>query len=259
MPGRITEADLVLPALLCIQQGSPELSTTQLQQRLRHILQPRGEDLEVLAGRNDDKFSQKVRNLRSHETLEAPGWATYERRGNNGYWRLTEAGLAMLDDHREFLQSVLGGRFPYEAQQAAFHEAAKHRSTRSTPRRRVLVFDEDETVSEGRVSQVAAQRRDRSKRLRSTALELFSDAHGRCACKACGFDFYSTYGERGDGYIEIHHIKPIFTYEDEDTDQAISAALTNLVPLCSNCHRMIHRKRDDIWSIEELKDALAQR
>ena len=31
---------------------------------------PSGEDLERLSNRSDDKFSQKVRNLKSHKTLE---------------------------------------------------------------------------------------------------------------------------------------------------------------------------------------------
>ena len=31
---------------------------------------------------------------------------------------------------------------------------------------------------------------------------------------------------------------------------------TDLVPVCSNCHRMIHRKKNEILSIEELKNIL---
>lgn len=257
MAKRITEADLVLPALLCIEGGNPELSTTQLQQCLRALLQPRGEDLEILAGRKDDKFSQKVRNLRSHETLESPGWATYSRRGNNGYWQLTNAGIALLDDHRELIDGVLAGRFPYDLQQRTFQTAAKQRSSTSKPRRRALIFDEDEAVTEGRTSQVATQRRERSQKLRRIAREHFRDTDGRLACAACAFDFHAAYGERGDGYIEIHHRKPIFTYDDSDMEQSIGDAIENLVPLCANCHRMLHRRRDDVWTVDQLRRVLA--
>ncbi len=32
-------------------------------------MEPSGEDLQILQDRNDDKFSQKVRNIKSHDTL----------------------------------------------------------------------------------------------------------------------------------------------------------------------------------------------
>ena len=39
-----------------------------------------GEDLSILKNRKDDKFSQIVRNLKSHDTLEKSGFAKYEMR-----------------------------------------------------------------------------------------------------------------------------------------------------------------------------------
>ena len=47
-----------------------EITTSDLLSALRRELKPKGDDLELLAGRNDDRFSQKVRNLKSHDTLE---------------------------------------------------------------------------------------------------------------------------------------------------------------------------------------------
>ncbi len=32
-------------------------------------MKPTGQDLEILNNRNDDKFSQKVRNIKSHDTI----------------------------------------------------------------------------------------------------------------------------------------------------------------------------------------------
>lgn len=73
MTSRITERDLILPALWCIGQNKNKtISTTNLQRCLRNLLRPSGEDLEILEGRRDDKFSQKVCNLRSHKTLGKP-------------------------------------------------------------------------------------------------------------------------------------------------------------------------------------------
>jgi hypothetical protein len=99
MSERISERDLILPALWCINLNSGHpTSTTQLQSLLRELLHPVGEDLIILERRRDDRFSQKVRNLRSHQTLEGLGFAIYESRGNNGFWTITEQGKAFLSN-----------------------------------------------------------------------------------------------------------------------------------------------------------------
>ncbi|HBG0059928.1 TPA: HNH endonuclease [Clostridioides difficile] len=71
-------------------------------------------------------------------------------------------------------------------------------------------------------------------------------------CIVCGFDFEKTYGDRGKGYIEIHHIKPLSSVGEESNINP----KTDLVPICSNCHRMIHRKKDNVLSIDDLKQII---
>ena len=67
-------------------------------------------------------------------------------------------------------------------------------------------------------------------------------------CFVCGFDFEKVYGEIGKNFIEVHHIIPI-----SDVGHAyVIDPIHDLVPLCSNCHSMIH-KRKPPFSIEELK------
>jgi len=66
----ITEKDLIVPALKLIAEQNNGLSTTELIRLLRQELNPTGKDVEQLAGRNDDVFSQKVRNLVSHKTID---------------------------------------------------------------------------------------------------------------------------------------------------------------------------------------------
>lgn len=63
-----TESEIAVYALEVIKQN-PGIRTSGLIQKLREIMKPNGEDLEILSGRNDDKFSQKVRNLKSHNSL----------------------------------------------------------------------------------------------------------------------------------------------------------------------------------------------
>jgi 5-methylcytosine-specific restriction protein A len=78
-----------------------------------------------------------------------------------------------------------------------------------------------------------------------------------CYCNICGFDFEKTYGELGKKYIEVHHITPIgklSTAEGYDgTDPQ-----NDLIPLCSNCHSMIHRRKEP-YLPDEIKAMLCMK
>ena len=66
--------------------------------------------------------------------------------------------------------------------------------------------------------------------------------NGKVYCDCCNFEFGNFYGNQfGTSCIEIHHIKPLFMYEDEDMIRTIEQCLPNLIPVCPNCHRVIHR------------------
>ncbi|HDX9623498.1 TPA: EVE domain-containing protein [Bacillus anthracis] len=90
---------------------------------------------------------------------------------------------------------------------------------------------------------------ERNSENRMKAIEI----HGLNCC-ACGFNFEEVYGERGEGFIEIHHIKPLSTLEEA----IVIDPETDLVPLCANCHRMVHRRKDKVLTIEELKALLSK-
>lgn len=62
--------------------------------------------------------------------------------------------------------------------------------------------------------------------------------YGRLHCEACGFDFGARYGERGNGFIECHHTRPVSTLKPGEKTK-----LDDLTLLCANCHRMIHVSR----------------
>ena len=73
-----SEPELILPALVLLVQNPAGLTTSDLIRDLTLILKPDGPDMEILAGRQDRYFSQKVRNLVSHRTLEGPGLETHD-------------------------------------------------------------------------------------------------------------------------------------------------------------------------------------
>lgn len=64
-----TEGEIAIKALDAIKKR-PGIKTSELIDELRRIMKPSGEDLKILDGRNDDKFSQKVRNLKSHNSIQ---------------------------------------------------------------------------------------------------------------------------------------------------------------------------------------------
>lgn len=84
--GRIRESDLVAPALrLAAERKDGFISTADLIPALEELFQPNGRDADILDGRSDTVFSQKVRNLISHRKTNfiAAGYAEYdeERKG----------------------------------------------------------------------------------------------------------------------------------------------------------------------------------
>ena len=104
---RISKSELVLPALYLINQR-PNIPTSDLIVELTKMLWPSGEDLEILVGRNDTKFSQKVRNLVSHKTLDKRyGYVKSKEVDRYWYHELTDLGHEYLQAHQEELQSLL--------------------------------------------------------------------------------------------------------------------------------------------------------
>jgi 5-methylcytosine-specific restriction protein A len=72
---------------------------------------------------------------------------------------------------------------------------------------------------------------------------------------ACNFDFKQRYGERGSNFIEVHHLKPVSSL-DEAT---LVDPKTEMAVVCSNCHRMIHREKDNVLSLDELREIIRQK
>lgn len=64
-----SEEDLIIPALFELYFNRDGMTTSMLIKALTENLQPEGEDAEILFGRKDSRFSQKVRNLVSHKRL----------------------------------------------------------------------------------------------------------------------------------------------------------------------------------------------
>ena len=89
-----TESELIPAALKIILDKPNGIATKDLIIELRNLMNPSGEDLEILSNRNDDKFSQKVRNIKSHKTLENKGYAKFY----DDKFFITEKGIKFLNE-----------------------------------------------------------------------------------------------------------------------------------------------------------------
>ena len=107
---------------------------------------------------------------------------------------------------------------------------------------------DDDSLYEGALVKVKANKYERNQKARKECVKKKG-----YRCMVCGQDFETTYGEIGKGFIHVHHVTPISTIGKQyklnvDTD---------LVPVCPNCHYMLHRK-DPPYTIEELKEIMAK-
>jgi 5-methylcytosine-specific restriction protein A len=59
-------------------------------------------------------------------------------------------------------------------------------------------------------------------------------------CQICGFSFEKTYGELGKDFCHVHHIEPLGEVGGENKDLD---PIKDLLPVCANCHEMLHRKK----------------
>jgi predicted HNH restriction endonuclease len=232
MTDRIPEKALVMPSLLIMKEKGGYVTTSELIEEIPKIISIRGEDLTILNSRRDNKFSQKVRNLKSHNTLEELGLAKYEKKK----YKITKQGITTLNDNKDSLLYLIGNNFDSKNSLEALANLTDYR-------KEMKIFDEDLFFDEGRIEYTLSKKIKRSSKLRKSAIEYYINTKGNISCDICSFDFENTYGEPAKGYIEMHHIKPIYMYEDGNIQQTIDAAIENLLPVCANCHRIIHRTR----------------
>jgi len=107
------------------------------------------------------------------------------------------------------------------------------------------LLNEKSTNFEGIKKQVLVNKYERSSNARQKCIDFHKPI-----CVVCAINFADTYGEIGEGFIHIHHLIPIHKIGKEykvDYEK-------DLVPVCPNCHAMLHRKINGIEpTIDELK------
>ena len=106
--------------------------------------------------------------------------------------------------------------------------------------------DTDQKYSEGKTRQVTVNSYERNQLARQECID-----HYGFNCQICDFNFQEKFGELGKNFIHVHHIIDISTIGKEYSVNPI----TDLIPICPNCHAMLHKQKP-AYSISELKNIM---
>ena len=107
---------------------------------------------------------------------------------------------------------------------------------------------EPDLYPEGATKRISINYFERNAKARDECL-----AHYGYSCSVCGFNFEDAYGDIGKQFIHVHHLKPL----SEITEEYEVNPLTDLRPVCPNCHAMLHRG-EKCLDISELQEKLTK-
>lgn len=102
----------------------------------------------------------------------------------------------------------------------------------------VDITGDDEGFPEGKKSLRTHICRERNYQVIKDAKDKYKKENGKLTCQICGFDFEDVYGKIGKDFIEGHHTIPVSELKEGDKTK-----VEDIVLVCSNCHKMLHRKR----------------
>ena len=117
----------------------------------------------------------------------------------------------------------------------------------------ILIESDEYEVTEGAERELHVTKYERSAKARELCIAAYGYTY---KCEVCGMRFADHYGERPHGkkpYVEVHHI---IRHADlsKDTGKHPVNYKDELIPVCANCHRMIHYLGEEMMHPNELKD-----
>lgn len=107
-------------------------------------------------------------------------------------------------------------------------------------------IEKTELFKEGATKQVTVNSYERNSAARKECLKKFG-----YNCQVCNMSFSHTYGDIGKSFIHVHHLKPLAGVTGE---YELNPG-KDLVPVCPNCHAMLHASNPPL-SIAELKELI---
>jgi hypothetical protein len=110
------------------------------------------------------------------------------------------------------------------------------------------IIPEDIVFKEGSIKEIKVNAYERNPQARQVCLNYYG-----YSCQCCGFNFETAYGEIGKNFIHVHHIHPL----SEIKNEYVLNPIKDLVPVCANCHAMLHRSTPP-YSISEIQNMMSQ-
>jgi len=112
-----------------------------------------------------------------------------------------------------------------------------------------IPMNEADQLFEGAKKQIWVNIYERDSRARKDCIDHYREQNGKIRCWICNMNFAEVYDESMAGRIHIHHKKPLHEIGKEYQVDPIK----DLLPVCPNCHYVIHALG---LSPEELKERL---
>ena len=103
----------------------------------------------------------------------------------------------------------------------------------------------DAVLTEGAMKEIFSNKYERNILARKKCIAV-----NGTSCKICGFDFGKVYGPEFSGKIHVHHKIPL----SEIKEEYIVDPVNDLIPVCPNCHMVLHSKTDGFYTVEEVME-----
>lgn len=112
----------------------------------------------------------------------------------------------------------------------------------------------DPNVTEGAAKDITLTRYERNPLARQLCIDAYG---GTYRCEVCGFKLSDKYGSRQgkDDYIEVHHLEEHAAKSKTEGEHPVNYR-KDMIPLCPNCHRMIHYLKDHTIHPDELREII---
>lgn len=238
--------------------------TVQRYKEAIDILQHQGKWTTIRQKMLTFQYNCTERTMIEPELTRFMGWAGHK--GNSDYGRLGKlVGARLLDEDAAFLaegwpflssgewresdDEFWPGRRFYWTMRPALAQALEELGLVGPPAEGPDIIQPEfgevppEHYPEGATKQVTVNAYERNRAARAACI----DYHGTL-CTVCDSDLAEFYGPVAEGFIHVHHLKPL----SEIGERYTVNPETDLAPVCPNCHAMLHR-RTPPYTIEELR------
>ena len=229
-------------------------NTNSIRQAYRDTFLMWRQDAETFADFTETKLAAFIRQYVDPHFKDI-----YEQTDHNFYDRVRDMiahhpQMAQEDEEAALQYSVQLRTYSHFLQSKAFTSLFKPKRTRKTkrcaPTRQqpaASTQPSERELTEGERKHTEYERLHRNPALRQACINKYG-----YQCQCCGMNFAEVYGEQlGARFIEVHHLKMLSTYDESRPTDYVE----NLVPLCANCHAMIHHIEGSEHPLRDLRQA----